>query len=232
MKQEIFSRIRDWVEPAHPAIIGRYEDLVSIYGLIRDKYQARIDKAFDEIARQIGFVVATTIPVAMEISDKGLKLKMGAEHLQGTLFEKQFTAILSESDVLSALKEKHVRAGTYAFYLIWFDALRLRLRTDWLEPAHFQRARIQDILQKSGIELETPQPVKIRPEVQEPAHWFDPGILMDVEDAMLISALDEVYPELRLADRVASYRQAFLKVSPDVQEPAHFRKGEQFGGKA
>jgi hypothetical protein len=36
--------------------------------------------------------------------------------------------------------------------------------------------------------------------VREPAHRFDPGVAVAIEGAVVISAIDEVYPELRLAD--------------------------------
>jgi hypothetical protein len=37
----------------------------------------------------------------------------------------------------------------------------------------------------------------------------------------VISAIDEVYPELRLAERIANTRQALRGVRPEVMEPAH-----------
>ncbi len=43
----------------------------------------------------------------------------------------------------------------------------------------------------------------------------------------MIEALDEVYPELRLSDRVALSRETLRKVSPEVMEPAHFRQFEK-----
>jgi hypothetical protein len=59
--------------------------------------------------------------------------------------------------------------------------------------------------------------------VQEPAHWFHPALAIPVEDQILISVIDEVYPELRLAERVSLTRQLLRRVKPDVMEPAHFR---------
>ncbi|MGO9975927.1 MAG: hypothetical protein ACLP01_24600 [Solirubrobacteraceae bacterium] len=64
----------------------------------------------------------------------------------------------------------------------------------------------------------------MRPEVLEPAHWFDPGVAIGVEDAVVISAIDEVYPELRLAERIAADRLALRQIPPEVKEPAHFRE--------
>jgi hypothetical protein len=63
---------------------------------------------------------------------------------------------------------------------------------------------------------------KQRWEWQEPAHWFDPGIAIAVEELVLIEAIDRVYPELRLVDRVAFVREALRKrVRPEVVEPVH-----------
>ena len=62
----------------------------------------------------------------------------------------------------------------------------------------------------------------VRPEVREPAHWFDPGVLIAIEDAVVISAIDEVYPELRLAERIAADRLAIRRIRPEIMEPAHF----------
>jgi hypothetical protein len=62
-------------------------------------------------------------------------------------------------------------------------------------------------------------------EVMEPVHWFDPGIAIDPEEAVLISVIDEVYPELRLADRIRTYRHEMgrtgqVMVGPQPQPPA------------
>jgi hypothetical protein len=51
-----------------------------------------------------------------------------------------------------------------------------------------------------------PELALVRPEVREPAHWFDPRIAIAPEEAVLISVIDKVYPELRLMDRIASFR--------------------------
>jgi len=40
---------------------------------------------------------------------------------------------------------------------------------------------------------------------------------------VLISVIDEVYPELRLAERISLTRQTLRRVHPEVMEPAHFR---------
>lgn len=40
---------------------------------------------------------------------------------------------------------------------------------------------------------------------------------------MVISAIDEVYPELRLAERISADRLAVRQIRPEVMEPPHFR---------
>jgi hypothetical protein len=62
------------------------------------------------------------------------------------------------------------------------------------------------------------------PEVQEPAHWFDAGIALAKEEEILIPAIDEVYPELKLAERIALGRQERRFRIPGIREPAHFRE--------
>jgi hypothetical protein len=223
MGEEKFVKIRDWVEPAHPAVVKLRDDLVEIYKYIREKYQEGIDAAFDRVSRQIGFVVTTTLPVILEVGEGGVvkSITMGAEHLKGTLFDKELSGGLKS---FAGSKIGTLATGTYKLNLIWFDALRLKLRTEWMEPAHFRTGGFA-----GGI----------RPEMAarfvgikqcawcEPAHWFDPGIAMAVEEAVMIEAIDEVYPELKLVDQIASSREAFLKVGPGVREPAHFRQIER-----
>lgn len=191
------------MEPAHPMVIDLHESLVAIYKVIREKSQPKIDATFDEISRQIGFVVTTTVPVQIEIGDGG-KIK-GAEvpgGLKGTLFEKIAGAVGSDS------VPGKITPGKYPIYLIWYPALKLKLRTDFMEPAHLA----------PGVR----EPAHFAPGVREPAHWFDAGSAIAGEEAVLIHAIDEVYPELRLAERVSAARQASRGFGPGVREPAHF----------
>ena len=225
MDGKTFARIRDWVEPAHPAVVKLHDDLITIYTRIREKYQVKIDNAFDQVSRQIGFVVTTTVPVVLEVGDKGVHkcICMGAEHLKDTLFDKEL------SKVFGPMPDPwKVAAGNYNLYLIWFDALHLKLRTDWMEPAHFVRERLAtDIRPKSVVGIGG-KALKQGWEWQELAHWFDPGIAIAVEDLVLIEAIDRVYPELRLVDRGAFVRETLRKpVRPEVKEPAHFFRMEK-----
>jgi hypothetical protein len=84
-----------------------------------------------------------------------------------------------------------------------------------MEPAHYRRERYAE-------RFRARERIQVRPEVREPAHWFDPGIAIAVEEAVLISVIDDVYPELRLSDRISSYREIFRRrVRPEVMEPVH-----------
>jgi hypothetical protein len=225
MSEERFRFPRDWVEPAHPVAIKLHDDLTAIYKYIRERYQKEIDAAFDDISRQIGFVVTTTVPVVLEMGEEGAvkSVGVGARNLQGTLFEK-IPTLLSLGDPIPA------RAGSYYLYLIWFEALKLKLRTDWVEPAHFRRPGQLGTIQPgavSGLTRAETGAARVRPEVMEPAHWFDPGLALAGEEAVLISVIDDVYPELRLMDRVVAVREAArIQVRPEVKEPAHFRTVE------
>jgi hypothetical protein len=215
------------VEPAHPMIVDLHDNLIAIYKLIREKYQTKIDAAFDEVSRQIGFVVTTTIPADIEVGDnrKLKQISVGAENLKGTLFEK-IAAAVGTSDTLPS----NVAAGKYSIYLLWYPALKLRLRTDFMEPAHFAGVREPAHVGPGGLfgsiqaELSTRFVGKVSG-FGEPAHWFDPGRAIIAEEAVLIHAIDEVYPELRLAERISVGRQAARGAfRPEVHEPAHFRQ--------
>jgi len=216
-------------EPAHPMIVALHDNLIAIYKFIREKYQAKIDETFDEVSRQIGFVVTTTVPVDLEIGDDR-KLKtvtVGADNLKGTLFEK-IGAVLSTQDPMPG----KVAPGKYRIYLLWYPALKLKLRTDFMEPAHLtawkEPAHLSaGLLSSLQAELATRFVGKV-PSYGEPVHWFDPGYVIAAEEAVLIHAIDEVYPELRLADRITMGRQAArVPVRPEIPEPAHFRQLEK-----
>lgn len=213
MSESVFQNLRDHTEPAHPGVVRLYDELIQIYRQMRQQ-QNEIDAAFDRVASQIGYVVTTTLPVRIEIGeDGGVKAaQLDGSSLRGTLFEKELGPFVAR---LKDRKFSGVPAGTFRFYLIWYDALRLKLSHDWMEPAHVLQGLLNSFV---------PRPVEataVRPEVREPAHWFDPGVAIATEDAIVISAIDEVYPELRLSERIAADRLAIRRVGPGVREPAH-----------
>jgi hypothetical protein len=214
-----FARLRDWTEPAHPAVIRLYDDLIQVYRIMRER-QKEIDAAFDRVAAQIGFVVTTTLPVRVEVAEEGAVKKsfFDSEALRGTIFEKELSGFLQE---LTRKPFSGVPAGAYRFYLIWYDALKLKLRRDWLEPVHVIQGLLGSFLSQRGAAVSVSS--LVRPEVREPAHWFDPGVVIAIEDAVVISAIDEVYPELRLAERIAADRLAIRQIRPEVMEPVHYR---------
>jgi len=214
MNERIMTRGFPWGEPAHPGIVKQYEDLVAIYKVIRGQFQEGIDRAFDRVSRDIGFVVSTTLPFTLEITDRKTPQWTVAEPLKGSMFDKAMLEAVRSPELESW---RDVSAGQYQLYLVWFDALKLKLSKDWLEPVHYLREEV--IGQVS-------QPARIRPEVQEPAHWFLPSATIAAEEKILISAIDEVYPELRLAERIANTRQVLRGVRPEVMEPAHPRTSQ------
>lgn len=226
---------RDWQEPAHSMVIRHHDDLVAIHRVVRDTFQARIDEAFDRVSQQIGWVVAMTLPVTL-VAAKGKvrSLELGGPQLKGTLFEKEVAPILAEIakagfPPLEAGEPLDGRTAAdptpqpalvgYDFRLIWARALRVRLRTEWLEPAHF----------RPWLE-----PAHIRRPWIEPAHWLldphpDPWRLHPAfepwRERVLVAVLDEVYPELQLAARLADMKAAIrareIHIGPGVREPAH-----------
>lgn len=206
----------DWVEPAHPVIVKQYDDIIDIYKFLKNSFQARIDTIFDSISKNIGFVVTTTMPVIFHIGGDGKieKVEFGTKALEGTIFEREFKGLFNE---LSGKQQVgKVSAGDYSIYLIWHEALKLKLKADWIEPAHFRKFRNRfDVFEEVGS--------RVRPEVREPAHWFDAGISLATEEEILIAAIDEVYTDLKLAERVSVARRETLKLPPGVREPAHFR---------
>ncbi|MCE8427839.1 MAG: hypothetical protein J5U19_05545 [Candidatus Methanoperedens sp.] len=216
-----------WKEPAHPTAIKFHDDLVSIYTHIREKYQQEIDNAFDRISRQIGFVVTTSVPVMLKVEEEGTikSFTLGMKNLKDTIFEKELSTAL---EPMLSNPMPGVSSGNYNIYLLWFEALKLKLRTDWMEPVHYRyciepvhppqmepvhRPHMEPVhfkksesvadIQQSGGRIPRPW--------LEPAHWFDPRIELTSEEATVLSAIDLVYPELKLMDRAAASREAFWK---------------------
>jgi hypothetical protein len=138
---------------------------------------------------------------------------MGSENLKGTLFERALTAALNPQPLPPLPEDFKVSANSYNLYLIWYSALKLRLRTDWMEPAHVT------IGAQEALALAR-QPI---PYPREPAHWFDAGSFLPQEELVLIDAIDTVYPELKLAERINTTRGVERALRPGVREPAHFR---------
>jgi len=219
MSEMSFARLRDWTEPAHPAVIRLYDDLIQVYRSMRER-QRDIDAAFDRVASQIGFVVTTTLPVQVQVADQGAvkNVQLDGEALRGTIFEKELSGFLKQ---LADKPFTGVPAGNYRFYLIWYNALKLKLRRDWLEPVHVLQGLLGSLISPATTAVSAGS--LVRPEVREPTHWFDPGVIIAMEDAIVISAIDEVYPELRLAERISADRLAIRRIRPEVMEPPHFR---------
>jgi len=163
MNERIMTRGFPWGEPAHPAIVKQYEDLVAIYRVIRKELQQGIDLAFDRVSREIGFVVTTTLSIGFEITaDHSASHWTIPDQLKGSLFEK---AMLEAVGRGTPDHWKEVSPGRYQLLLVWYEALKLRLRKDWLEPVHYLSADIAERISEAA---------RVRPEVQEPAHWFLP----------------------------------------------------------
>jgi len=169
--------------------------------------QKEIDAAFDRVAAQIGFVVTTTLPVRVEVAEGGAvrKSSFDGDALRGTIFEKELSGFLQD---LTQKPFGDVPPGTYRFYLIWYDALNLKLRFDCCESVHILQGLLGSLVSQQGNITAS---ALVRPEPGEPVHWFDPGVAIAIEDALVILAIDEVYPELRLAERIQAGRLALAR---------------------
>jgi hypothetical protein len=215
-------------EPAHVSVIRQYEDLVAILQYIRDNGQGVIDQGFDRVSSQIGFVVAASLPVSVTVAASGRieQLSMREEHLKGTLFEKELLPQLQKvlEAPITGSTGAHVGEGTFDIYILWFDALKLKLGSiPFLprpEPAH---PSFSAELARAGLGFRHPFPEPAHPFLgrfrppPEPAHWFDSRIQITQEEQVLIVALDEVYPELRLVERISGSRHGrdvFLNPQP------------------
>ena len=239
-------------EPAHVSVIRFYDDIIAILKHIRDRGQLVIDQGFDRVSSQIGFVVATTLPVTAEIAESGKikQLSMRGKHLEGTLFEKELLPALKRvlAEPISTGERASVNKGTYDFYLIWFEALKLKLGAGQFrpppEPAHFHLGAGQTLARfrppPEPAHFHLPEDLfrlfrepassflgRFRPP-PEPAHWFDPGALITQEEQVVIMALDEVYPELRLVERISAFRR-FSEVALNPQPLPPKAWGEVFG---
>lgn len=227
--------IRDWVEPAHPMVVKLHDDLISIYQRIREQFQEKIDTVFDTVSRDIGFLITTTLPLTMEFGEEGQvkKIELGAENLKDTLFDKAFAPLFKQMARKDPEFDKSIAPGVYDLHLIWFDALKLKFRTDWVEPAHFRdyiRIREQlsnlvhfDWVEPAHVAIGAGSFAAVDPNVVEPAH-FKPSA-EQWRDKVLVAVLDQVYPELRLVDRIAKMKDILRhRVRPDVMEPVHFQK--------
>lgn len=294
MENKTLENMRYCVEPVHPMAVRLYSDLVTIYRFVKDNYQKEIDAAFDRASQQIGFVVTTTVPVMLEVGESGAikSLSMGSESLKNTPFEKEIPAVFD-------LKKKgenklSVSPGVYNLALFWYEAVKLRLRTDWMEPAQpvyqlqselmglrrspqsAQALSVESQFQPwmEPVHTHTPwtEPVHHMPWT-EPVHypgsrpWLEPAhpvfqTAADLKKAgvekafehtepvqylnrvnqiiqektILVSAIDEVYPELKLGERLNKAQYAMSQTRPltssraawpGVREPAHMMAVEQ-----
>jgi hypothetical protein len=241
------ARLRGGAELVQPAVIRLYNNLVQVYRTMRER-QKEIDAAFDRVAAQIGFVVTTTLPVRLEVAEGGAVkgVSFDGEALRGTIFEKELSGLLQG---FTQKPFSGVPAGTYRFYLIWYDALNLKLRFDPFEKVHYLQSLLGSIVSQQGG-LHPPARVPVPPEPGEPPHWFDPGVAIAVEEVSVILAIDEVYPELRLAERIQAGRLAISRLRwggwppyPNEMVPVSYARrydpnemaplafGEQLGGR-
>jgi len=213
------------LEPVHPMQLKLQEDLLSIYRQIREKFQIEIDKAFDRTASQIGYVINTAIPVTLKIEKNTTAISIPDEfQLKNTILEHEMKGLLENMRKMNWGKD--LSAGEFKIYLFWYEALRLRLRTEWMEPAHYR-----NIFQIEVLKYRELQQFKVRtPVLPEPAHFFNPLIPISDEELILVNVIDQVFPELQLVEKISKARLYSRKfINPEVMEPVHIKPGSELG---
>jgi hypothetical protein len=197
------------MEPAQPAIYRQHETLIRIYKLIREGFQAEIDQVFDNVSEKIGMVITTSLPFRMQIkSHKIVNAEvMLAQNEKASLYHSELNSVLAK---MNGKETSKVSDGNYELYAFWHDALKMKLKTSWMEPVHFR-----------GI-LDKPAAYELgKYSWMEPVHWFDPRLDLVLDEKIVISAIDEVYPDLRLEERVFSIRKDLYRQMTGVTEPVH-----------
>jgi len=189
------SYISKWLVREPPHFVRSFEDLVTLYEVIRDKYQAKIDQSFDAVSAQIGFVVTTMLPVTVVIDPKKTisAADLGEESLRSSIFGKQFAEVLDGIKRESSFSE--LKPGDYNIILFWNKGLQ----------AIFAATKSSAESMQAGP---TPQP----------AIKTLPG-----EAAVLFSAIDKVYPDLNLGRRLSDRYINADWTHRIWTEPAHFQ---------
>jgi len=192
-----------WMEPAQ--FIQEIDDLASLYAEIRDTYQTKIDEAFDQVSRKIGFVVLTSLPVTFSVDENGgiCGIEMSAKNMKGTIFEavKDVLAPMSKVRKLeSKSTKKAIAKGDYQVLIIWKAGLKAILASLPIlrgEPAH----------PPYSYDAEAARYAMLRAH-QEPAHppyYFDPMATQESEYwRSTIAVIDRMYPELNLGAQIAA----------------------------
>lgn len=174
--EKVFSAVGGWSEVAGANVVQERSDLIKIYSAVKAKCQTNIDNAFDKVSREVGYVVTTTIPVNLELEKGKVKrISMGAENLKGTHFEKAMI------EALKPLVDDPipVSGNAYTVILLWHPAFMLT-RTI-VDPQVCEYAHLlKDIFMHLGERVAT------------------------VKEQLQASAIDQVYPELNFAPRLAN----------------------------
>jgi hypothetical protein len=159
------------------AAVKERSELVKIYGAIKEKCQTNIENAFDEVSRQVGYVVTTTIPIDLELEQGKVKhISMGAENLKGTIFEKAMIKALKPltDEPLPVIGTK------YTLVVLWKEALMLTM----VKPGDYSPYEMVQVLKDAFSHLGERTAT--------------------IKEQVLTSAIDQVYPELNFAQRLAN----------------------------
>lgn len=202
--------------------VKTYDYLRTLYGFFRER-QEEIDNTFDSVSQSIGLVITTTLPIQVVLSNGKINsISIGTSQLMNTLFEQKFSTFLQTFKTLSSDQLSTVPDGNYSLYLIWLDALSLRIRSDFMEPVNSRRSTSRSSSNFPSSFRSVP------PVVEEPVHWIDVGLSIDLSETIQISAIDEIYPELKLADRIILARQiSRISISSETSRSTNLRNIEE-----
>lgn len=216
IQEDVLQAKGGWNEPAQAMVVEERSDLVKIYAAVREKCQANIDEAFDRVSRDVGYVVTTGIPVDIVLEEGKVKsVRMGAENLKGTIFEREMTKALGplSDDPYPIIKPK---SKTYRVLVFWKEALMINkvnvVDQGVIEPAQFDpsSARVMWRVLPEPAQNNLRRPILVRKPPPEPAHMVKDilsefgGQIAPWKEQVLVSAIDEVYPELNFAQRLAN----------------------------
>jgi len=193
--------LKKWLVREPPHFVKNFGDLTKFYQIIRDKYQAHIDEAFDAASAKIGFVGTTILPVTMVIDQKGktVTLEFSEDSLKTSVFNDYLGSVLT--NITQGASSLNLKPGTYNLLLFW-------------------QAGIQAI-SNTGTARASAESVTTAASCQQPQKQIPS------EAAVLLSAIDKVYPELNLGRRITDQ---YVTIDWNAvwnhqlwKEPAHFQ---------
>ena len=123
------------VEPVQHATLKLHEYLSRIYQYLKG-HQKEIDRVFDSTSEKMGVVLTTSLLSEMQVVDKKIKAfkTVIPQGYKPTMYHEAMDKLLAGMHG-TALEE--VADGQHPLYVFWHEALKAKLKTSWIEPAHY-----------------------------------------------------------------------------------------------